>query len=140
MSFHSILFDRADGGNRGETPEAPAFFRDLNLDQIVDVVTAGRQEYNLKPFFYSPLTDLAAITYRHEIMRDLENEVLFQSIRSFSRQMRTMREHLAAAEKLYYKYQKEAWFRDAVAIYCEAIENLLRDLHHAAPNPATSGR
>jgi len=134
MSFQSILFDRIDGGNRGEKLEAPAFFCDLNLDQIVDAVTFGRQEYDLKPFFYTPLTDLAAIAYRHEIMRDLENEVLFQSIKSFSIQMRTMRQHLTAAEKLYYKYHKDGWFLDAVEIYCEAVENLLHDLHHAAPN------
>jgi DNA mismatch repair protein MutS len=133
MSFHSILFERSDDGNGGETLEAPAFFRDLNLDQIVDAITAGRQEYDLKPFFYTGLTDLAAIAYRHEIMRDLENEVLFQSIKSFSRQMRTMREHLTAAEKLYYKYQKERWLLDAVNIYGEAIENLLNDLHQVHP-------
>ena len=133
MSFHSILFEGSDDGNR-PTVEAPAFFRDLNLDQIVDAVTAGRQEYDLKPFFYTPLTDLAAIAYRHAIMRDLENDVLFQRIKSFSRQMRTMRAHLAAAEKLYYKYHKEGWFLDAVEIYCEAIKNLLHDLHQLDPH------
>jgi DNA mismatch repair ATPase MutS len=133
MSFHSILFEGSDDGNRGETPEAPPFFRDLNLDQIVDAITAGRQEYDLKPFFYTRLTDLAAIAYRHEIMRDLENEVLFQGIKSFSRKMRTMREHLTAAGKLYYKYQKERWLLDAVNIYGEAIENLLHDLHQVRP-------
>jgi DNA mismatch repair ATPase MutS len=133
MSFHSILFEGSDDGNNGETPEAPACFRDLNLDQIVDAITAGRQEYDLKPFFYTRLTDLAAIAYRHEIMRDLENEVLFQGIKSFSTQMRTMREHLASAEKLYYKYQKERWLLDAVNIYGEAIENLLHDLHQVHP-------
>lgn len=134
MSFHSILFEGSDDGKRRETLEAPAFFRDLNLDLIVDAITAGRQEYDLKPFFYTSLTDLAAIAYRHEIMRDLENEVLFQSIGKFSGQMRTMRQHLTAAEKLYYKYHKERWFLNAVEIYCDAVENLLRDLYQAGAN------
>ena len=134
MSFDSILFEGSDDGNRGETLEAPAFFRDLNLDQIVDAITAGRQEYDLKPFFYTRLTDVAAVVYRHEIMRDLENEALFQSIKAFSRQMRAMRQHLTAAEKLYYKYHKQGWFLDTVEIYCEAVENLLRDLHQAGPH------
>jgi DNA mismatch repair ATPase MutS len=134
MSFHSILFDRAGGAKGGETREAPAYFRDLNLDQIIDRITAGRQEYDLKPFFHTHLTDLAAISYRHQVMRDLENEVLFQSIKSFSQQMRTMRQYLTAAEQLHYKYHKERWFLNAAGIYCNAVEHLLHDLHQAGPN------
>ena len=133
MSFHSILFEASDDGNGGETPGAPACFRDLNLDQIVDAITAGRQEYDLKPFFYTALTDLAAISYRHEIMRDLENEVLLQSIKSFANRIRSMRAHLTTTEKLYYKYQKEAWFLDAVEIYCEAVQSLANDLGACDP-------
>jgi len=108
-SFNSILFEGPDYGKIRETLEAPDFFRDLNLDQIVDAITAGREEYHLKPLFHTRLTDLAAIEYRHEIMRDLENEVVFRSIKEFSEQMRVMREHLSGAEKLYYKYNKERW-------------------------------
>jgi DNA mismatch repair protein MutS len=127
--FRSILFDEAVGA----TNEMPEFFRDLNLDQIVDAITAGRDEYNLKPVFYTRLTDLAEIAYRHEIMRDLENDALFQGIKSFSNRMRSMRVSLAAVEKSYYKYEKEAWFLEAVGIYCEAVENLRRDLEQHNP-------
>lgn len=134
MTFHSVLFERTVDRVGSETLEAPDFFRDLNLDQIVDAITAGRQEYDLRLFFYNRLTDLAAITYRHEIMRDLENERLFQSIKSFSREMRTMREQLTAADKLYYKYQKERWFVDTVQNYCEAVQRLVLDLNEVDLN------
>ena len=116
-----------------ETSEEPVFFRDLNLDQIVDAITLGREEYDLKPFFYTRLTDLDGIAYRHEIMRDLEREGLFQSIKSFSHQMFMMRHHLTTEDNLYYKYQKEGCFLDAVEVYCEAVENLLRDLNQGGP-------
>jgi hypothetical protein len=133
IRFHSILFDAPDRDGSREAAKEPEFFRDLNLDQIADAVTAGREEYNLKPFFHVPLTNLAAIAYRHEIMRDLENATLFRSIQSFSSRMRGMREHLAAAEKRHYPYEKERWFLDAADIYCDAVEALQRDLQRGDP-------
>ncbi len=61
MIFHSILFERTEEGIKRETLEAPVFFVDLNLDQIIDAITAGKQDYNLKPFFYASLNDIAVI-------------------------------------------------------------------------------
>lgn len=128
MTFHSILFRSSEGCSREEVLDAPGFFIDLNLDQIVDAITAGKEEYDLKPFFYISLSDMDAVRYRHEIMRDLENTVLFEHIESFAQKMRLMREHLAQLEKLYYRYQKEAWFLDSVEIYCVAVTDLVREL------------
>ncbi len=42
-SFHSILLEFRDPGNLGGAIEPPDFFRDLNLDQIVNAITAGRE-------------------------------------------------------------------------------------------------
>ena len=83
MIFHSILFERTEDTIKKETFETPIFFADLNLDQIIDAITAGKQAYNLQPFFYTPLNDSDAIKYRHEIFRDLENKNLFENIKSF---------------------------------------------------------
>ena len=132
-TFNSILFEKPEDCVEGEALEPPDFFVDLNLDQIVDAVTAGRDEYDLKPLFYTPLKDIRAIQYRHEIMQDLENPVLHEHVKSFARKMRTMRGHVVQAEKLYYRYQKEAWFLDAVEIYCDAVHCLVHDLSTADP-------
>lgn len=128
MVFYSILFPGTEGSMREETPAEPSFFGDLNLDQIVNAITANKEEYNLKPFFYTPLKDVASIKYRQEVMGDLENPSLFEEIRVFEKRMRTMREHLARADKLYYKYEKERWFLEAVRVYCNAVSELLRAL------------
>jgi DNA mismatch repair protein MutS len=128
MTFHSILYEPLVGSAQKETPEAPIFFGDLNLDQVIDGITAGKDEYDLKPFFYTPLHDEDAIQYRHEVLRDLEQETLFAQIKTFERNMRNMREHLVQAEKLYYPGQKKAWFLDAVKIYCDTVKGLVRDL------------
>jgi hypothetical protein len=42
--------------------------------------------------------------------------------------MGRMRDHLAQAAKLYYPLQKQAWFLDAVEIYCEAVCSLAEEL------------
>lgn len=131
--FHSILFESTGSKNLLEINEPPEFFHDLNLDQIVDAITAGHEEYNLRPFFYTRLNDLAAIVYRQEVMRDLESEPLFKGIKLFSNQMHMMRNHLAAVKNWHYKFSQERWFLDAVQIYCAAVLELRRVLEHNSP-------
>lgn len=128
MSFHSILFREAERRPTDEPREAPPFFVDLNLDQIVDAVTSGKDEYDLTPFFYMAPVDLGTILYRQEIMRNLEDQEVMAIIKTFATTMRHMREHIARSDKLYYKYQKESWFLDAVDVYCHAVMGLAADL------------
>jgi DNA mismatch repair protein MutS len=124
MTFHGILFQH--GLDRAPEKQVfpPAFLSDLNLDQIVATITAGKEEYDLKPFFYLPLRDIDDIAFRHEVMQDLEQPRLSDGIKAFANSMRAMREHLAQAEKLHYRRQKERWFLDAVNIYCDAATRL----------------
>jgi len=128
MTFHSILFEESDDRIKKETSETPAFFSDLNLDQIIDAVTADWKDYNIAPFYYTPLNDLDAIAYRQEVMQDLEDKFLMEAVNSFSAQMRAMRVRLNQATKPDYKYATERLFLGAVEIYCAAVEHLARDL------------
>ncbi len=121
-TFESILF--VDPTDAREPSDAPDFFVDLNLDQIVESVTSGSQEYNLKPFFHAPLSNLDEIEYRHEILHDLEREPISRAVRDFAEQARDVRKSLATADKLHYKRQKQAVFLDAVEIYCRRCGGL----------------
>jgi DNA mismatch repair protein MutS len=132
MPFSSILFDKPLDSEQVDQHNEPAVFADLNLDQVVDAVTVGLTEYKLKPFFYVQLDDIESIVYRHEIMRELRNDVIIGAVEEFSKKMSVMREHLTQTGNLRYKYQKESWFLDAVEIYCEAVSTLARDLTTAA--------
>lgn len=125
--FRSILFGPSDALRENPSSE-PDCFRDLNLDQIVTAVIAGRDEYDLGSFFHARLSDHDAIAYRHEVFRDLENPALFRAIKVFAERMRAVRQHLAAAGKLYYQYEQAGWFLDGAGIYGEAVEELLRKL------------
>ncbi|MBV6303502.1 DNA mismatch repair protein MutS [Candidimonas humi] len=137
MDFDSILFQKADEGLRVQALPAPDFFVDLSLDKIVATAIAGKEEYDLAPFFRAPLGDLAAIRYRNEIMQDLEGGSLIDHVRAFAQAMRDMRERLQQAEKLYYKYQKQWWFLDAVRTYCDGVIAFSRDV--AADRPRSAG-
>ena len=132
-TFSSILYDAWEADEQRESREAPQFFPDLNLDQIVDTITSGRNEYALKPFFYLPLSNVETIRYRQDICRDLENPDLLRLIRSFAEDMRNMRAHLALSEKRYYKLQKQASFLDAIEVYCSATVAFARGLVSAYP-------
>lgn len=121
MSFYSILYRSPDDF---VTPpeEAPDFFRDLQLGQIVDAVTADWKAYNLAPFFFSPLRDLDAIAFRQEVMRDLQDGALTQAVKSFSEQMRAVRHALEHANDLYYQQAIQRRFLAAVEKYYMAVE------------------
>lgn len=131
MTFHSILSRNAkDRINTGEIG-TPAFFVDLNLDQIVDAITAKRQEYDLKTFFYTPLSDAETIHYRHEVFQDMEDVAVMKSIKNFSEKIITMHRYLRLAQKSDFNYHKKGWFLEATLVYCRAATELAQNLDNA---------
>jgi DNA mismatch repair protein MutS len=124
----SVLFDGSQDSVARRESVVPEFFVDLNLDQIVEAITAGRPEYDLKPFFHAPLRRIETIRYRHEVFRDLEDPKLLANIRKFAQGMRDVRVHSALSAKLHDRFHKEMWFVHAVEIYCTAVQQFAADL------------
>jgi hypothetical protein len=114
-----IVFDDVDAGP--ERQKQPPFFGDLHLDQVVEAVTAGRDEYDLKPLFYTPLDRVEAIAYRHGVLEDLEDERLRAAVDEFAKAMRSVRTSLERAAALRYRYEQGGWFLEAVGAYCRAV-------------------
>jgi len=106
----------------------PSFFTDLNLDQVFAGVGAGREHYDLGPFFRTSLRAAAAVDYRHAVFRDLENQRVLDAVTEFADRMRAVRDDLTQARKLRYRYQKESWFLRAVRRYCAAVSTLAEAL------------
>jgi len=132
--FHSILFTSNDNVPEQDDREAPDYLGDLNLDQVIEAITAGRDEYDLKPFFCRPLKSLEEIHDRQDAFRDLEASSLFEAVRSFAAEMWKMRSCIVQSSKYYYKFQKNALFLSAVEIYCFAVERLTAELASAKLN------
>lgn len=127
----SILFaDREPGPPAGQPP----YFSDLNLDQIVDAVVAGRDEYDLRPFFHGPLLrDPDAVAYRHEVFRDLEDESIRAAVVAFADGMRTMRRRLGLVRDQHHRREKQRWFLDAATAYCDTVAALADALARTGP-------
>lgn len=130
--FMSVLHPPGDDATPEPAREVPACFPDLNLDRIVAAITAGREEYDLAPFFYAPLPDLDAIAYRQEIMQDLE-AVTIQALGTFAETMRAMRQYRTLAAEHDDELAKQRWHLASAEAYAEAVEQLAQALGNAEP-------
>jgi DNA mismatch repair protein MutS len=131
-AFCSVLVDRSnpDDPIRPDRPGQPDFFVDLNLDQVVSAVTNGREEYDLASLFATPLRNIEAVRYRHEVVRDLQRPEVREPVDDFAERMRRVRAHLAQADAVRHPLQKQRWFLDATSVYCAAVTTLTDRLHH----------
>lgn len=127
MPVVSVLFDPSvSPGPLHDQP--PPFFADLNLEQVIDSITDAYEDYQLKPFFYTPLNSPGAVAYRHQVLRDLQQPALVEHLTSFAQKMGAMREHLSRAREMRYQHQAQRWFVEAVDSYCEAVHKLNEDM------------
>jgi DNA mismatch repair protein MutS len=131
MPFRSILFERPDDFPGPGAPAQPPFFTDLNLGQVCSSLVSGRMQYDLAPYFLTPLHDESAIRYRHQVLRDLQRDEVREVVVQFARAMEAMRQRLAQAERLPNPYQRQRWFLDAADTYCGAVRDLGASLQQA---------
>jgi hypothetical protein len=130
VAFHSILSENSESLKEA-TAEQPAYFPDLNLDQVINAITARKQEYNLKPLFFTPLQDVETIYYRQQVMRDLEDTALMKQFQAFAGKMLLVRRYLTMAEKLEFNYHRKGWFLEAALVYGDAVTGLAGALRQA---------
>lgn len=130
--FESILFPAGMPEALVEGPKS-VFLADLQINQIIAAAIAGREEYQLKSYFYLPLQDLATIHYRHEVFNDLCDEKLWKALEGFAHHMIEMRRDLTLAKKLRDERQGQAMVVEAAGRYCAAVSALSQDLSAAVP-------
>ena len=120
-------------GGPAPDPDAPepSCFRDLNLDQVVAAIVAGRDEYDLVPLFRTALREVADVEHRHEVFRDLERGTLRADVEAFAEAMRETRRFLHLTRAQHFKQEVERWFLDAAEVYCAAVRTLAAALDAA---------
>jgi DNA mismatch repair protein MutS len=129
VDFRSIL-DEEEPAARDGPVQAPECLADLNLDQVIDAIVGADDEYELRPFFLSPLATTRAVEYRHEVMRDLESERTFGYVTEFASAMRRVRSQLARAAKVN-RLQSQRLFLDAERTYSQAVVDFGERLQHS---------
>jgi len=129
--FRSILFPNGQVLPEMDRQPQPECFGDLNLDQIVAAVTAGRGDYDLKPFFYLPSRAVTEISYRHDVFRDIEYPATADCLRTFATEMHKMRDEISRTQKLYYELQRQRCLLDSVDGYCRALRRFAGGLRSA---------
>lgn len=131
--FPGVLFENIEERSAALTAREPECFHDLSLHRLVESVIVGREEYDLKPFFFAPPKDFSTISYRHEVWLDLENNELLSCIEAFAERMREARRRMTKSSKSYYPREKQRWHLDSAQTYIEAVNLLLTDLRRIGP-------
>lgn len=111
-----------------QSATAPSCFRDLNLDQVIASITKGKEEYDLAPFFQSPLQSEEAVVFRQAVFRDFEDSRFLDAVRAFAKAMQTVRSRLRIAEKSSNAHHAGLWFLQAISAYGEAAISLCDEL------------
>lgn len=91
MGFESILF----GSAKTELVKAePDFFKDLQLDYLIEKILEQSKGYKTAPYFYNFPGTAEIIRYRQQICKDMESEALCAVLWNFCRR-------LAESRKIY---------------------------------------
>lgn len=72
--YYSCLFPSREQVPKEFTSQMPAFFKDLNLDQITLCAMEDYQKFDIAKHYYTILCDEETILYRQDAMRELERE------------------------------------------------------------------
>ncbi|MEM0128037.1 MAG: hypothetical protein QXO03_03000 [Thermoplasmatales archaeon] len=119
MVYRGLLFASKEE-IKGLGDKEPDFFGDLNIDQIVDEISAKYDAYNLRTLLLAPPSRIENVKYRQEIFADLEREETLGAVRSFSEQMKTIMAKLSNQAELY-DIQREGRLLDAGWDYSSSL-------------------
>ncbi len=105
--------------------KVPAFFKDLNLDQIIEKIVLEDTDSILTETFYGLLQNKDEITYRQDIFKDLDKPVIYQSIMEFYSSISQVNQFIDYSEKANHTMQTCKYRLDAMCLYYESILQLV---------------
>ena len=137
MEFTSIL--EPGNGQEKKSARLPAFFADLNLDRIVQLIQEQAGGYDITNMFYY-FPDEEGAAYRRDIYQDMKNPLIFTGFEEFSDAMRKsahLESHHAAKDN---EMQGCIWKLEAIYYYCKAVSRLHEALKETSSRGQLSSR
>lgn len=124
MDFVSILdlkkVPEREGGR-------PAFFLDLNLNQIIERI-CHLWERNVSNYYYYLPADKACEDYRREVLADVQRGGIYEILCRFMKVMQERKEVCAKGAAVRGNLPKASMFIAEAGLYCEAFGELHRQL------------
>lgn len=106
-----------------KTGETPAFFVDLNLDQIIDRITEDWGG-EIRDLFYIMPDGCDEEEYRRGVYRDICKDDTYDNLMTFLDLIKERNECKAKIEDLADHDQRNVWYLREVGVYFEAVELL----------------
>jgi hypothetical protein len=128
----SLLQRRGTDADAG-VEAAQDTLRDLNIDQVVHAVTAGRESFQLDTWFRRPLTDVEDVRFRQAVFHDLRRADVRLVMDSFAAGLDQVRALLATAAKVHYALVRQRLVLEASLQYFSVLHAVLDGLHEARP-------
>lgn len=113
----------------------PAFFTDLNLDQVIDRISRDWGENVGKYYAYFP-ADAFCEDFRREVYGDVRREEVYEALCRFTERMKARREVFIKKGEVEQKLQRAVWHIREVDDYCSAFG----ELHEALENMELGSR
>lgn len=108
---------------KGKGASLPAFFQDLNLDQILKKVTEDWGQEVLTLYHEFPV-DEEEQNYRKEVYSDIKEEAIYFAMMDFRRGIREWQRCKERGNKVEDELQKHVWYLREVQCYESALEGL----------------
>jgi hypothetical protein len=119
------------------TPTAPATVpaversrQDLHLDEVITAMAPGDFQRGV---WRRPVTEVAVIEYRQDVVDDLRNPAIRRAAESFEAAMASSRNSIAARRGAHYPIPAELNLLEAIGRFCGAVAGFAEALSDADP-------
>lgn len=120
MEFTSILDLRQ---SPGENLPKPAFYTDLNLDQIIGRAAGAWGDDTRKFYYYFP-ADEECEKYRREVFADVKQISVYEALLAFTKKMEAWKGVCERKKKVREEMQRHVWHIVETSCWCDALESL----------------